>query len=240
MAHELPYDDPEALRRRLRDPLPDPDRPGPRRRQAADHPPSARARRPGDGPTRSTAPSPGSTGPGSSSPTWRWLWILARDPERFARSARQMSAVYDLGCADLLRPSRRRRRGGRPSRPHARDEVAPDHGGGRRGDLGRAWPLLYELPRRQPMGGDALAALRHLADGGAAARRGRPRRAAPPAGPTPRPLGFALVYLGEHYVVDLFAGRGARGRCAPRRAARRAARAGVSRGVQRLERIANG
>src|SRR5262249_61398239 len=37
---------------------------------------------------------------------WAWFiephaaltWILAKDPEHFARSARQMSGVFDLGC----------------------------------------------------------------------------------------------------------------------------------------------
>ena len=52
-------------------------------------------------------------------------------------------------------------------------------------------------------------------------------------------LGFALVYLGEHYVVDLLAG------AAIVIAVRRGERyvepvaQAVSRGLQRLERIAN-
>ena len=53
-------------------------------------------------------------------------------------------------------------------------------------------------------------------------------------------LGFALVYLGEHYVTDLIAG-GAAGRARPpRRAARRAAGRGGQRAPAALGEIASG
>ena len=53
-------------------------------------------------------------------------------------------------------------------------------------------------------------------------------------------LGFALVYLGEHYVTDLLAGAGLV--AAVRRGEPLAEPAvhGVTRGLQRLERLANG
>ena len=70
---------------------------------------------------------------------------------------------------------------------------------------GRSWDSDVRLPRRQPLGGDALAPLRRLADGGDPAHRGRARRGR--AGwAYAGALGFALVYLGEHYVIDLIAG----------------------------------
>ena len=72
MVHELPYDDPERLRARLRSRYPiviD-------RVIGGGRLPNARlqralARLPGVA-RRSTASSPGPTGSGSSSPTWRW------------------------------------------------------------------------------------------------------------------------------------------------------------------------
>ncbi len=97
VAHELPYDDPERLRARLRTatrsaPTADRRRPPPQR------PPAAGARAPAGRRRRSTRLL-----------TWaHWLWfiepylsltlILVRHNERFPRSARQMAAVFDLGC----------------------------------------------------------------------------------------------------------------------------------------------
>ena len=97
MVHELPYDDPERLRARLRTRYP----------IVADRAiglgrlPNARlqqrlARLPGVGMLNRFL-------------TWvHWLWflepyaallyILIRHPERFPRAARQMAAVFDLGC----------------------------------------------------------------------------------------------------------------------------------------------
>ena len=55
------------------------------------------------------------------------------------------------------------------------------------------------------MGGDAVASLRDLGDGRPAAGRGRPAPGRAWAAYAAA-LGFALVYLGEHYVTDLLAG----------------------------------
>ena len=71
VVHEMPYDDPERLRARLRTRYPivlD--------RAIGARPPAQRAAAAGPRPLpaasrRSTASSPGSTGSGSSSPTWR-------------------------------------------------------------------------------------------------------------------------------------------------------------------------
>ena len=51
-------------------------------------------------------------------------------------------------------------------------------------------------------------------------------------------LGFALVYLGEHYVVDLLAGAALTESSAGRRRVRRRPPGGLSRALQRLERAA--
>ena len=61
---------------------------------------------------------------------------------------------------------------------------AADHGRGRRGDLGLGLAADVRRPRRQPLGGDALAALRHLADRRRLAGRGRQGRGARSAGAT--------------------------------------------------------
>ena len=98
------------------------------------------------------------------------------------------------------------------------------------------WETLgaaLRCPRRQPAGRHALAALRHVRDGRAPPGRDRAGRRARSAGPTRGTLGFALVYLGEHYVVDLLAGAGA-GRGRPRAAAPAAPRR--SRGACRAVR----
>ena len=64
---------------------------------------------------------------------------------------------------------------------------------------------FVRCPGRQPPGRHAFAAFRHLRDG-----RARARGHGPVAGALgwtyAATLGLALVYLGEHYVVDLAAG----------------------------------
>jgi membrane-associated phospholipid phosphatase len=53
-------------------------------------------------------------------------------------------------------------------------------------------------------------------------------------------LGFALVYLGEHYVTDLAAGAGLVVAVRGVEPTAESLVLGVNRGLQRLERIANG
>ena len=123
---------------------------------------------------------------------WLWffephgslVWILAKHPERFPRAARQMAGVFDLGCVVYAAV---------PTAPpwwaaengHADPRVQADHGRGRRGAVGPLLGSPLRLPRGQPVGGDALAPLRRLADGGDPAERGRARSRGRWGGPTP-------------------------------------------------------
>jgi hypothetical protein len=175
---------------------------------------------------------------------WSWFfephgsltYILARDQEQFARAARQMSAVYDLGCILYAAV---------PTAPPwwASEEGYTDAKVRRimvevgEEEWGKAWPVLYDV-----LGGNPWAAMPslHFATSLMAAlllsemgvREGIAGWAYAGA------LGFALVYLGEHYVVDLLAGAALV--IAIRRGERYAepvAKA-VSAALQRLERIA--
>ena len=175
-----------------------------------------------------------------------WIWffephgslayILSRDQEQFARSARQMAAVYDLGCiVYALVPT---------APPWWASEEGHTDAKVRRimvevgeEEWGKAWPVLYDT-----LGGNPWAAMPslHFATSLMAAlllsemgvREGIFGWAY--AGT----LGFALVYLGEHYVVDLLAGAALV--FAIRRGERHAAPLAdaVSGALQRLERIA--
>ena len=97
MAHELPYDNPEALRRRLHVRYPiriD-------RRLGGGELPTMRLQRAlareGEVTTLDRV---------LSAAHWAWffqphaslVYVLARDTERFPRAARQMAATYDIGC----------------------------------------------------------------------------------------------------------------------------------------------
>ena len=237
VVHEMPYDDPERLRGRLRTRYPIVARPRARRRPPAQRAPAARL---------AGLPQVGAL---DRFLTWtHWLWFFepyvalagswSATTERFPRAARQMAAVFDVGCARLLRGAdraalvglragadRRRRCGGSWSRSASRL-------------WGSAWPKMYEA-----LGGNPWAAMPslHFATSVAAAislsEAGKVEGAL--GWGYALTLGFGLVYLGEHYVTDL-ARRGAAGRRgAARRPARRARWFGrVSEALQRLERIA--
>ncbi|HSI79655.1 MAG TPA: phosphatase PAP2 family protein [Solirubrobacterales bacterium] len=272
VAHELPYDDPEGLRRRLRIRYP----------IAIDRAigrgelPSLRLQRRLGRPGRVTV-----LDCALSVVHWAWFlqphltlaYILRRHPEGFAMSARQMSAVYDLGCAlyhavptappwwaseqGYVEPSlervaesvnpvpggrreqqvrRRRRREGLVAEAEAPEmrRIMVDVG---ERAWGRAWPRLYDS-----LGGNPWAAVPslHFATSLMAALLLAEQSTA--AGATgwayALTLGFALVYLGEHYVTDLIAGAALvavvrRGEPHVEPLARR-----VSAAVQRLERLA--
>ncbi len=173
MVHELPYDDPDRLRSRLKTRYP----------IVADRAlglgrlPNARLQR-----TLGRMPGVGVV---DRFLTWvHWLWflepyaalvfILVRHPDRFPRAARRLAAVFDIGCVGYfavpdgaavvgLRAGPDRRRG------------AADHGRGRGGDLARRLAADVRGARRQPVGGDAIASLRDLDDGGDLALRSRAR-----------------------------------------------------------------
>jgi membrane-associated phospholipid phosphatase len=237
MGHELPYDDPEAARSRLRVGYPirvD-------RVLGAGELPNVRLQKALAGLGRRNA-----LDRFLSWVHWAWFlephgalaWILARHPEHFARSARQMSAVFDLGCAVYMSV---------PTAPPwwASEEGYTDAKVRRimvevgEEEWGRAWPVLYDT-----LGGNPWAAMPslHFATSLIAAlllaETGTVEGIAGWA--YVGALGFALVYLGEHYVIDLLAG------AAIVVAVRRGERyvdplaQAVSRGLQRLERIAHG
>jgi membrane-associated phospholipid phosphatase len=237
VVHELPYDEPEALRRRLRIHYPiriD-------RLIGLGELPSVRLQRALAAPGRVRALDRLLT-----VIHWVWfvqphaalLWILLRDERRFPRAARQMAAAYDIGCLGyFLMPTA-------PPWWAAAEGYAP--GEGRRlmvevgeGTWGRAWPVLYES-----LGGNPWAAMPSLHFATSLLAAILLRESGPGAGAIgwsyAFSLGFALVYLGEHYVVDLAAGVALvavvrRGEPYAEPVAR-----ALSRAVQRLERVANG
>jgi membrane-associated phospholipid phosphatase len=237
MVHELPYDDPERLQSRLRSRYP----------IVADRVlglgrlPNARLQR---GMARLRR-----VGTVNRILTWaHWLWffepylaltwILLRHPERFPRAARQMAAVFDFGCiAYFVIPT---------SPPWWASEQGLTGERVERIMIGvgeetwrSAWPKMYNA-----LGGNPWAAMPslHFATSTMAAI------ALTEAGPVEGAvgwgyaltLGFALVYLGEHYVADLLAGAGLV--AAVRRGEPFAEPAvhSVTSGLRRLERLATG
>jgi membrane-associated phospholipid phosphatase len=203
MVHEIPYDDPERLRRRLRARYP-----------------IAIDRVLGGG----RLPNLRLQGALSRFPgvktldralTWvHWLWflepylalvlILLRHNQRFPRAARQMAAVFDLGCAVYFVA---------PTAPPwwsseqgiTDEEVRRIMVGVGEETWGSAWPGMYRALGSNPWAAmpslhfaTALTAALFLSEAG---------RAEGALGWSyALSLGFALVYLGEHYVTDLAAG----------------------------------
>jgi len=238
MIHELPYDDPEALRRRLKVRYPIRiDRaigrgtlPNTRLQKAL--------MRPGD------AVSP--LDRALSFTHWAWffephsslVFILARDHPGFVRAARQMALCFDLGClVYALVPTA-------PPWWAAENGYTGDDEVQRRmvevGEQvwGRAWEPLFN-----GVDGNPWAAMPSLHFGASVLAAILLTESDPRAGAVGWTyaglLGFALVYLGEHYVADLLAGLGlvAVVRAFDPHAEPLAGT--VSRAVQRLERVAN-
>src|SRR5205085_2042999 len=217
--HELPYDDPERLRRRLKVRYPikvD-------RVLGLGELPNVRLQRafsvPGEVTWLDRA---------LVIVHWAWffephlalVWILVRRNPQFARAATQMAAAFDLGCAvyylvPTAPPWWAAQAGymaeeeGEPeaevvaeaSPPRVR-RVMVEVG---EGAWGRAWPTLYES-----LGGNPWAAMPSLHFATSVLAAMLLAEADPVAGVTgwayALTLGFALVYLGEHYLVDLLAG----------------------------------
>jgi membrane-associated phospholipid phosphatase len=237
VAHELPYDDPERLRARLRTRYPirtD-------KLIGAGRLPNTRLQ-------RAFAAVPG-VGALDKVLTWtHWLWfiepyislafILARRNERFPRAARQMAAVFDLGCALYFAV---------PTAPPwwsseqglTGEEVRRIMVEVGEPTWGRAWERMYDA-----LGGNPWAAMPslHFATSLQAAlslsEAGRVEGAL--GWGYAGTLGFALVYLGEHYATDLLAGAALvaavrKGEPLAEPLIRR-----INGGLQRLERIANG
>ena len=175
---------------------------------------------------------------------WSWFfephsalaYILARDQEQFARSARQMAAVYDVGCIVYAAV---------PTAPPwwASEEGHTDAKVRRimvevgEEEWGKAWPVLYDV-----LGGNPWAAMPSLHFATSLMAALLLTELDPRAGAAgwvyAGTLGFALVYLGEHYVVDLLAGAALV--IAIRRGERYAGPVAqaVSRALQGLERVA--
>jgi membrane-associated phospholipid phosphatase len=204
IAHELPYDDPQALRRRLRIRYPivaD-------RLLGGGELPTVRLQRALAGERVSALDRV------LSVVHWAWffhphltlLFVLLRHSDRFPRAARQMAATYDLGCATYFAlptaPPWWASENGSVEPPARIRRVMVDVG---EDVWGPAWDHLYEAAGGNPWAAmpslhfatSLLAALLLAEIGPLAGALGAGYAAA---------LGFALVYLGEHYVTDLLAG----------------------------------
>lgn len=241
--YEMPNDDPEELRRRVK----------------VDYP--VRADRfmgfgelPGVRLQRRFARPPAIRGPEKLLVWAHWIWftiphgtaayVLLRRREQFPRAAALIYATFDVGVlfywlvptAPPWFAAQEKRMGcDAAGSEHQIHRMMLDYGNQY---WGERWPHLYDA-----LAGNPLAAMPslHFATSVMAAH------VLTDAGPVPGAigwayagtLGFALVYLGEHYVVDLVAGLAlAEG---VRRAAPLAAPSarGFSRAVQRLERRAS-
>lgn len=243
--HEIPYDDPEKLRARLRSRYPikiD-------KAIGRGHLPNAALQRALD-------KLPGRRVLDRFLAYTHWAWfiepylalvvILTRHNERFPRAARQMAAVFDLGCAVYFAvptapPWWASEQGliGENVRRKADDEVRRIMVEVGERTWGPAWPKMYET-----LGGNPWAAMPslHFATSVSAAislsEAGKTEGALGWA--YALTLGFALVYLGEHYVTDLLAG------AALVAAVRRGEPLAepvihtINDGLRRLERIASG
>jgi len=237
VAHELPYDNPERLRARLRSRYPIRSD----KLIGAGRLPNVRLQR-----AFSRLPRVGAV---NQVLTWtHWLWfiepylslalILVRHNERFPRSARQMAAVFDLGCAVYFAvptaPPWWSSEQGLTSEEVRRIMVEVGEP-----TWGRAWERMYDA-----LGGNPWAAMPslHFATSLQAAlslsEAGRLEGAL--GWGYAGTLGFALVYLGEHYVTDLVAGAALvaavrKGEPLAEPLIRR-----INGGLQRLERIASG
>ena len=251
MAHELPYDDPAALRARLRIRYPiviD-------RALGLGELPNARLQRTFSRPGRVTA-----LDRLLSAVHWVWfmephaslLFVQARHPDRFPRAARQLAATYDLGCAlyfavPTAPPWWSAEQGYiDPPVEHVAAEVAQAEGIEVRRimvDAGeqvwrQAWEPLYDRFNGNPWA--AMPSL-HFATSLMAAIHLRE------AGRIPGAIGwgyagtlaFALVYLGEHYVTDLIAGAALVAAVRAGEPLAEPAVEAVNRVLRRLEQVAN-
>jgi membrane-associated phospholipid phosphatase len=206
VVHELPYDDPEKLRARLRSRYP----------IAVDRAigggslPNARLQR-----LLGRLPAPAKAGADRFLAWTHWLWfaepylalalILARDDSKFPRAARQMAAVFDLGCAVYF------------AAPTAPPWWSAEQGLTEGEEIkrvmvevgertwGPAWPRMYETLGGNPWA--AMPSLHFATSVSAALSLSEAGKVEGALGWTyALTLGFGLVYLGEHYVTDLLAG----------------------------------
>jgi membrane-associated phospholipid phosphatase len=237
MVHELPFDDPERLRARLRIRYP----------IVADRA-IGLGRLPNVRLQRALARLP-RVGTLNRFLTWvHWLWffepyvalafILVRHPDRFPRAARRLAAVFDLGCAVYFAvptaPPWWASGQGHTGEPVRRIMV----------EVGEetwksAWPGMYSA-----LGGNPWAAMPslHFATSvtGAISLAETGRVPGALGWAYAVTLGFALVYLGEHYVTDLAAGGALVAAVRRGEPLAEPLVEGVNGGLRRLERLANG
>jgi membrane-associated phospholipid phosphatase len=238
MVHEIPYDDPDALRARLRSRYPIVSD----RFLGAGKLPNVRLQ-------RALARLPRAAVVNRFLTWTHWIWffepylalalILAGDSDRFPRAARQMAAVFDLGCAVYF---------ALPTAPPwwASEEGLTEGEEVRRimVEVGEetwrsAWPKMYDA-----LGGNPWAAMPSLHFATSVSAALSLAEAGKVTGALgwgyAGTLGFALVYLGEHYVTDLVAG--ALLVAVVRRGEPLAEPLvhGVTGGLRRLERLASG
>lgn len=237
MAHELPYDDPERLRRRLLTGYP----------IAID-----RAIGLGRLPTvrlqRALARVPGIR-VADRFLTWvHWMWflepyvallfILLRHPQLFPRAARQLAAVFDIGCAVYFAA---------PTAPPwwsseqglSGEEVRRIMLGIGEETWGAAWPRMYGTLGSNPWA--AMPSLHFAASTMAAISLSEAGRVPGAFGwGYALTLGFALVYLGEHYVTDLAAGGTLVATVRRGEPLAEPVILAINRGLRRLERLASG
>ncbi len=237
MVHEFPYDDPDRLRARLRTRYP----------IAIDRVigggrlPNVRLQH-----ALSRLSRVGAINRFLAWVHWLWflepyivlLFILVHHNERFPRSARQVAAVFDIGCAIyFLAPtappwwSSREGLTGEEVR-RVMVEVGEE-------TWGSAWPRMYDT-----LGGNPWAAMPslHFATSVMAAislaEAGKVEGAV--GWGYALTLGFGLVYLGEHYVTDLIAGATLVAVVRRGEPLAEPLVLGVNRGLRRLERLASG
>jgi hypothetical protein len=178
---------------------------------------------------------------------WSWFFvphgtvafILARHPQRFGAAAARMYAVFDLGALfywaiPTAPPWWAAQRGELPEGDPAVRRMMIEYGEQFWGDN---WTPLYDV-----LGGNPLAAMPSLHFATSVMAAHLLSEVGPVSGALgwtyAATLGLALVYLGEHYAVDLLAGLALTETV--RRQAPRVAPLAVrlSRAVQRLERAA--
>jgi hypothetical protein len=237
MVHELPYDDPERLRARLQIRYP----------IVADRL-IGFGRLPNVRLQRGLARLPW-VGTLNRFLTWaHWLWflepyvalsfILLRHPEHFPRAARRLAAVFDSGCAVYFAA---------PTAPpwwaaengHINEEVRRIMVEVGEETWKSAWPAMYGA-----LGGNPWAAMPslHFATSVSAAisLSGTGRGPGVAGWAYALTLGFALVYLGEHYLTDLAAGGVLVAAVQRGESLGEPAVEAVNRRLQSLERLANG
>jgi len=237
MVHELPYDNPDRLRARLRVRYP-----------IVTDRVIGLGRLPNVRLQRGLARLP-RVGTLNRFLTWaHWLWflepyvalafILLRHPDRFPRAARRLAAVFDIGCAVYFAV---------PTAPpwwaseqgHTGEEVRRIMVEVGEETWKSAWPGMYSALGGNPWA--AMPSLHFATSVTAAISLAETGRMAGAVGwAYALTLGFALVYLGEHYVTDLVAGAGLVASVRGGEHLAEPAVVAVNRRLQSLERLANG